>query len=109
VVVLVLVTVVTFSLGVVAATQWLPELADTPTGTIAFFVICGRATFALIGVNADFIVRILSESGLPGGLRITEVNSGLTSLLRDSGTVGGLALVAYLLAPHGTVEARPTE
>jgi hypothetical protein len=102
-VVLIVVAVSCFAAGSYAAARWLPALADGTVGAIAFFVVCGLAgvAVALIGVNVDSIVRQLEETGLrrSGEFEVLVVSSGLVSILRDSGTVAALALVAYLLAP----------
>jgi len=101
--VLIVVAVVCFSAGSYAAARWLPALADGPVGTIAFLVVCGLGgvAVALIGINADSIARQLEQTGLRSGaeFEVLIVSTGLVSILRDSGTVAALALVAYLLAP----------
>jgi hypothetical protein len=100
-IVLVVVAVVCFVAGIVAVTRWLPDLAEGPVGTMAYFVVCGlsAAAVSLVGINIDQIVRQL-EKNAHGDLAVFIVSSGLTSMLRDSGTVAGLALIAYLLAPR---------
>lgn len=99
-VVLIVVAAVCFIAGVAAASQWLPDLAEGPVGTASFFVVCGLsgAALGLLGVNIDSMVRGLESSGR-GELGTLIVTNGLVSILRDSGTVAGLALIAYLLAP----------
>jgi len=99
-VILIVVAVVCFVAGVTAASQWLPDLADGSVGAIAFFVVCGLsgAALGLIGVNVDSMVRELKEGGR-GGFETLIVTDGLVSILRDAGTIAGLALIAYLLAP----------
>ena len=99
-VVLVVVAAVCFTAGVFAATRWLPELDEGPVGAIAFFVVCGLsgAAAGLIGINVDSVVRALEREG-GANLETFIVTNGLVSILRDSGTIAGLALIAYLLAP----------
>ncbi|HWX44741.1 MAG TPA: hypothetical protein VNY52_05410 [Solirubrobacteraceae bacterium] len=104
-VVLIVVAVVCFGAGVAAASQWLPDLEESSVGTIAFFVVCGLsgAALGLLGVNIDSMVRGLESSGR-GELGTLIVTNGLVSILSDSGTVAGLALIAYLLAPRSQRE-----
>jgi hypothetical protein len=106
--VLIIVAVVCFVAGVYSSSRWLPELADGPVGSVAFFVICGLsgAAIGLIGIHVDSVIRSLERSGLGGkSFDTLIVADGLASMLRDSGTVIGLALVAYLLAPKAPRES----
>jgi hypothetical protein len=100
-VVLVVVAVACFLAGSVGLSRWLPELAEGPTGTMVFFVVCGLggAVLALIGIDVDGIVRGLGEHHTTQGLKIFVVTDGLVAILRDAGTVAALALIAYLIAP----------
>jgi len=101
VVILVVVAVVSFTAGAVAAARWLPELAEGPVGSFVFFVVCGLlgASVALISISIDTTIRNLEERGSPGDIRVFIVSNGLTVILRDAGTLAALALIAYLLAP----------
>jgi hypothetical protein len=104
--VLIIVAVVCFVAGTYASSRWLPELAPGPVGTIAFFVVCGLsgAALGLVGINIDQLVRGLEESEGSGRLRALIVSNGLTDILRDAGTIAGLALIGYLLAPKAPRE-----
>jgi hypothetical protein len=108
-IVLIVVAVVCFVAGVTATSHWLPDLADGRVGAIAFFVVCGLsgAALGLIGIDIDSMVRSLEVGGRDGFESLIVAN-GLVSILRDGGTVAGLALVAYLLAPRAT-DAKPQE
>jgi len=109
-VVLIVVTVACFGAGVVAVSRYLPELADGPAGTLAFFVICGLsgAAVGLVGLHVYLTIRQLEETSR-GQFSELVVADGLTSILLDSGTVAGLALIAYLLAPRQPSAASPSE
>jgi hypothetical protein len=70
-------------------------------------VICGLcgAALGLVGINIDSIVRESQHSG--GELDTLFVANGLVAILRDSGSVAGLALIAYLLALHPREAPQP--
>jgi hypothetical protein len=85
-----------FAAGSVAAARWLPDLARGPRGGLAFLTVCGLigAALSLAGLNIYEIVELRGfrdDSGI--------VAVGLVALLRDSGTMVGVAAVVYLLAP----------
>jgi hypothetical protein len=106
-VVLIVVAVVCFIAGVGASSRWLPELADGPVGGIAYFIVCGLAGAALsaLGLNIDATVRSLEGTGSNlDGIETTILADSLISIMRDCGTIAGLALIAYLLAPKGAGE-----
>ncbi len=101
----IIIAVVCFAAGVIASSRWLPDLHDGLVGTIAFFVVCGLcgAVIAIVGIDIYFIVREAERSSRE--FTLTTTASVLVGMLRDSGTVAALALIAYLLAPepdHGT-------
>jgi hypothetical protein len=98
-VVLIVVAVACFSAGVYASARWLPPLAEGTVGTISFFAVCSLcgAALGLIGINIDSVARQLGERD--SELETLIVTGGLLGILRDSGTVAALALIAYLLAP----------
>jgi hypothetical protein len=100
----IIIAVVCFAAGVVASSRWLPDLDTGTLGTIAFFVICGLcgAVLALVGIYVYLIVRDAEQSGR---LEIINPIAGLfAAMLRDGGTVAGLTLIAYLLAPKPASE-----
>jgi len=101
----IIIAVVCFVAGVVAASRWLPDLEAGMLGTIAFFIVCGLcgAVVAIVGAYIYLIVRDVEQSGK---LEILNPIAGLlAAMLRDGGTVAGLALIAYLLAPKPPREA----
>jgi hypothetical protein len=96
---------------VLAATQWLPELARGPVGGLAFFAVSGLigAGLGVVGLHTYLTVRELETTGL-GGLASDQgdiLASGLLQILLDGGTVFGPATIAYLLAPRARRAAEP--
>lgn len=95
--------VVCFFAGVWASTRWLPPLAEGTVGGIAFFGVCGLlgAALGLAGLHIYSIVNTVEHfgGGLPGEAKGDLLASGLMQLLFEAGSVFGLALVVYLLAP----------
>jgi hypothetical protein len=95
--------VVCFFAGVWASTRWLPPLAEGAVGGIAFFGVCGLlgAALGLTGLHIYSIVRTMEDfgGGLAGEAKGDLLASGLMQLLFEVGSVFGLALVVYLLAP----------
>jgi hypothetical protein len=103
----IVIAVACFAASVIASSRWLPDLEAGTLGTIAFFVVCGLcgATVAIVGDYVYLIVRDVEQSG---SLEILNPIAGLlAAMLRDGGTVAGLALIAYLLAPKPR-EVTPT-
>ena len=97
-----LIFVATFSLGVLAATRWLPPLAQGPVGGLVFFVSSGLfgAAGALLGLHVYVTATELKERG--GGLfgnKGFNLASNLTSMLFDTGLLLTAAAVVFLLAP----------
>ena len=116
----IIIAVVCFVAGTAAAARWLPSLSEGLVGGMAFFLVCGLigAGLGLIGLNIYSIAISLERSGLGGGGGIgggfesTIIASGLAVLLRDGGTLFGLAGIVYLLAPshgRGPTEDLPSE
>jgi hypothetical protein len=97
----IIVAVGCFVAGAAAAARWLPGLAEGLVGGMAFFVVCGliSAGLGLIGVDIYVIVKGLEGAGWGRGINSTILADGLASLLRDGGTLFGLAGIFYLLAP----------
>lgn len=95
--------VICFCAGVWASTRWLPPLAEGAVGGIAFFGVCGLlgAALGLTGLHIYSIVRTAEDfgSGFPSNGRGGLLASGLEQLLFEVGSIFGLALVVYLLAP----------
>lgn len=97
----VLVFLICFGVGVVAAARWLPELAVGPVGGLAFFVVCGllAAALSIAGLHAYSIYEALHSPGT----RLVDhgeiMAGGLRNILFDSGTLVALAGIVYLLAP----------
>lgn len=103
----IIIAVVCFAAGVIAASRWLPDLEAGTLGTIAFFVVCGLcgAVLAIVGIDIDAIVRETRHtSGEFVGAIVTD---RLALIMAEGGTVAGLALIAYLLAPKPPREAAP--
>lgn len=97
-----LVFFVCFVGGVLASSRWLPELADGPVGGMAFLAVCGLlgATLGVVGLDALSTVRGLESSSRGFGSDL--LTQGLMEILRDGGTLLGLAAIVYLLAPSPT-------
>jgi hypothetical protein len=93
--------------GAVAGARWLPDLTVGPVGALAFFVVCGLlgAALGLVGLHVYSIVEALDRSGSFGGFGKGEVVAvGLRSMLWEAGSLCGLAIVVYLLAPPAEAE-----
>jgi hypothetical protein len=108
-----------FGIGVTASARWLPELGQGSVGGLAFLVVCGLLTGALILAGLD-VYTIVKEIHEFGGLK-SPVNTdspqilatGIRNIVLESGTLIGLAGIVYLLAPPGsdqstTQELQPT-
>jgi|SRR5271155_4975266 len=98
--------------GVVAASRWLPDLAEGPVGGLAFFVVCGllSAALGLVGLHIYSIVNELNHFGGFAGLRNEKAEllaSGLEDMLWEAGSLFGLAIAVYLLAPPAEVVNEP--
>jgi hypothetical protein len=87
------------SVGVMASSRWLPDLAEGPVGGLAFFVVCGLLGIALglLGLHIYSIVEGLE----PGSetLRKVLLADDLENMAWEVGSVLGLAVIVYLLAP----------
>ena len=100
-----LVFVVAFPAGILAATRWLPELDAGPVGGLAFFTVCGLIGTAvgLFGLHVYSIVREVeaaSGSG-PFGSKGDALADGIVSILYESGLIFAAAMIVFLLAPRG--------
>ncbi len=97
----VLVFVVCFWLGVVASARWLPNLAPGPVGGVAFFGVIGllSGALALAGLHIYSIIHELDANELHVD-KAEIVAGGVRNLLWEAGTLAGLGLVAFLLAPE---------
>jgi hypothetical protein len=106
-VVLVLIAVACFTAGAIAAARWLPDLAEGPVGTMAFFVICGLcgAVVGLFGLNIDATIKRAESIGQEG--EQAAVALGLLDILRDCAPIAAFALIAFLLAPRPSEQADP--
>lgn len=85
-----IVAVACFIGGMWAATTWMPALAEGPVGTLAYFVVCGLAgaVVAVLGIHVWQIGHI------------AKIKEGPKYLHEEGiGTLAGVALIAYLLAP----------
>lgn len=104
IVVPIVVCVVCFVTGVVVAARWLPDLAHGAVGGLAFLTVCGLigVALSLAGLN---VYEIVEFRGLGDGSSLVLVAGGLVSLLRDSGTTVGVAMIVYLLAPAARQDA----
>jgi hypothetical protein len=101
----ILIFLITFAAGGIAAAGLLPELAEGRVAGVALLVVAGLAgmTLALIAVHVYEIVRQLNNAGTLGitGSKPDVVANGLMAMLRDIGPILGLAAAVYLLAPGG--------
>jgi hypothetical protein len=87
------------SVGVWAASRWLPDLAAGGVGGLAFFVVCGLLGGALTVVGLT-IYEIVQDINAFGGVERTAlVSAQLATMLLQAGSLSGLAAVVYLLAP----------
>jgi hypothetical protein len=93
------------SVGVMASSRWLPDLAAGPVGGLAFFVVCGLLGIALglVGLHVYAIVEGLGPTS--GNFRKVLLAEDLEGMAWEVGSVLGLAVIVYLLAPPAeTVE-----
>jgi hypothetical protein len=92
--------------GVAAAVRWLPDLAEGAIGGLAFFAVCGLlgAALALLGLHVYLIVESLHNLGEKGAI----FADGLQSMLWDTGSLVGLAIAVYLLAPPAETSGERT-
>jgi hypothetical protein len=100
----VVVFVVAVALGVMAASRWLPELAEGPVGGLAFFAVCGLigAAVGIAGLQIYSTVREMeaaSGSG-PFGSKGDLLANGIDSILYQGGLITAVALIVFLLAPR---------
>ncbi len=103
----IIVAVVCFAAGVFASSRWLPDLDAGTLGTIAFFVVCGLCG-AVVAIVGNYIYLIVREAEHTEFETIRPTAGLLVAMLGDAGTVAGLALIAYLLAPKPLREATPS-
>jgi hypothetical protein len=100
----ILIFLVAFAAGGVAAAGVLPDLADGRVAGIALFAVAGLAgmAVALVAVHVYEIVRQIHDAGALGaaGSKPDVVANGLMAMLRDIGPIVGLAAAVYLLAPR---------
>ncbi len=97
--------------GVGISSRWLPDLAVGPVGGLAFFVVCGLlgAAFGLVGLHIYSIVNQLNHFGGLGVFRSEKAEllaSGLESMLWEAGSLFGLAIAVYLLAPPAEIASQ---
>jgi hypothetical protein len=107
----ILIFVACLAVGVSASARWLPNLAAGSVGGLAFFAVCGLigAGLALIGVNVYEIVEAVNKVSTENNGDVVAI--GLRAALFESGSVFGLAMIVYLLAPapDEDVVAEPPE
>jgi hypothetical protein len=107
----ILIFVACFVVGVGVAARWLPNLAAGSVGGLAFFAVCGLigAGLALIGVNVYEIVESVNKVGADNNGDFVAL--GLRAVLFESGSLFGLAMIVYLLAPapDEDIVAEPAE
>jgi hypothetical protein len=100
----ILIFLIAFTAGSIAAAGLLPDLADGRVAGIALLVVAGLTgmTCALVAVHVYEIVRELDHAGALGitGSKPDVVANGLMAMLRDIGPILGLAAAVYLLAPE---------
>jgi hypothetical protein len=96
----VLIFAAAFSIGIVASSRWIPDLAAGPVGGLAFFVVCGLIG-AATGVLAMHIYMIVEELEQLGGHEQRGiVANGIRNIMFDVGSLTALASIVYLLAPE---------
>ena len=109
----ILIFLIAFAAGGVAAAGMLPDLAEGRVAGIALLVVAGLAgmTLALVAVHVYEIVRQLDNAGTLGisSSKPDVVANGLMAMLRDIGPILGLAAAVYLLAPGREDEPPPFE
>jgi hypothetical protein len=91
----------------VAAARWLPDLALGSVGGLAFFVVAGLvgAAAGVFGLNVYSIAHGLEYADSHGAFDKADVlTAGFVNILRDTGTLIGLAGIVYLLAPAAEEE-----
>jgi hypothetical protein len=95
------------SVGVVAGSRWLPDLAVGSVGGLAFFAVCGLLGIALglVGLHVYSIIEGLG--GTSGNFRQVLLANDLESMVWEAGSVLGLAVVVYLLAPPAETVEEP--
>jgi hypothetical protein len=92
-----------FAGGVLAVARQLPDLAPGPVGGMAFFAVAGLvgAALGIVGLHAYEIAQQLDNQVIVRleGAKSEILATGLLEILRDAGTLFGLAAIVYLLAP----------
>ncbi len=99
------------SVGVVAGSRWVPDLAAGPVGGLAFFVVCGLigAAVGVLAMHIYIIVEGLEQFGGSGAEQRALLASGLRDTLFDCGSLIALASIVYLLAPEPLdIDEEPT-
>lgn len=83
--------------------RWLPDLAVGPVGGLAFFAVCGLlgAALGLVGLHIFSIVEGLDRFDGVGKAEI--VAGDLQSMLWEAGSLFGLSIAVYLLAPPADI------
>jgi hypothetical protein len=102
----VLIFAVGMVVGVMAGARWLPDLAVGPVGGLAFFAVCGLlgAAVGLVGLHIYSIVEALDHfDGLGGVGKADIVSEGLQSMLWEAGSLFGISIAVYLLAPPSEI------
>lgn len=89
--------VVCFGGGAVAAAHWLPDLGTGQVAGLAFFAVCGLlgGALGLAGLHIYSLVNEMETRVLSNGEVVAAV---LRNILLDAGTLFGLAAIVYLLA-----------
>jgi hypothetical protein len=93
--------------GALGSARWLPDLASGMTAGIALFAVCGllSAALGLVGLHIYSIVHGLEHSS--GSFRPELVAASLTSMLWEAGSLAGIAMAVYLLAPAAEIAEKP--
>lgn len=89
--------VVCFGGGAVAAANWLPDLGAGQVAGLAFFTVCGLlgGALGLVGLHVYSLINELGSRDLGEGELLAAI---LRNILLDAGTLVGLAAITYLLA-----------
>lgn len=108
----VLIFLACFSVGVVASSRWLPDLAAGSVAGLAFLLVCGLlgAAAGLLGVSVYTIVEELKHVPpvISAGAGEGELVAGfLRNLVFEDGSLLGFAAVVYLLAPVPELDIEP--
>jgi hypothetical protein len=95
----ILIFVVCFGVGVFAAANRLPTLAEGPIAGVAFFITCGLlgGALALAGLHIYLTVEEINQTLQS---KDSIIAAEMSSILFETGSLVGLAGVVHVLAPR---------